>query len=690
MLTDSHPTKKPVRYLKGIGPKREEAFKKFGIETLADLFYFFPRRYEDRSHLKAIRDIRIDEHAVIQGRVIGKNIRMTKFSKMFELFVEDKTSQVTAVWFNQPYLLNTFAEGDEVILSGKVEFRNRMQITNPEYEIVKENDESQFVQAGRIVPIYPLTEGLVQRAVRVAMKELVDHYVEYVKEFFPKDFLAAHSLMELPKALQTVHFPETFHDLERGRHRLIFEELFFFEFALLRAAALLRQEEHAIPLAIDPDTCRRFKELLPFSLTDDQEKVLSEITSDVSRPIPMTRLLQGEVGSGKTIISIYLLLLGTQNGIQGVFMAPTEVLAEQQFKTIKRILEPFGVRVALLTGSLTPEEKTALHKKIAAQQLDIIVGTHALLQDNVTFKRLGLVVIDEQHKFGVRQRNILLAGQPRPHLLVMSATPIPRTLGLTLFGDMDISTIRQLPKGRKPVKTYWISKKKEKEVWTFVGERVRVGLQAYIICPRIDETEGREIESAVERHKTLSHGVFKKFQVGLIHGRMNKPDVDRVMTKFLEGSVQILISTSMVEVGLDNPKASIMVVEDADRFGLAQLHQMRGRVGRGSDDSYCFLLGDPKNKESCRRLRILTKTNDGFQIAEEDFKLRGPGDFLGTRQSGLPWFRLAEFPRDISDMVKARDAAGRILRDDLPLAHEKHAELKLRFDQYRSSLETPA
>ncbi len=682
------PIEKSVRYLKGIGPKREEAFKKFGIETLADLFYFFPRRHEDRSQFKPIRSIRIGDYAVIDAKVIDKAIRPLKSFRLFELFVEDDSAQIACVWFNQPYLMNTFQEGDRVILSGKVEFRGKLQLTNPEYEILREED-ADIIHAGRIVPVYPLTEGLAQRSLRMSMKELVDHYSEYVTEFLPAEFLEHYKLMELQKALRQIHFPESQALLDQAKFRLIFDELFLFELALLRDVALLKKEERSVPLKNGQAILEEFTKGLPFTLTVGQSEVMNDIVKDVSRPIPMTRLLQGEVGSGKTVCAMFLALLAAKSGLQAAFLAPTEILAEQQFEVIQNELAKFKIKVALLTGSVAPDKKQGIYEAVKTGEVDIVVGTHAVLQEDLKFKQLGVVIIDEQHKFGVRQRNALLAYEPRPHLLVMTATPIPRTLGLTLFGDLDLSSIHTLPAGRKPVKTFWVSKQKEEDVWRFVAERIKQGKKAYIICPRIEDNENGSIESAEELYKRLAKKTFKEFNVRLIHGQLDKKEQEKVMRQFKNGSTQILVATSVVEVGIHNPDATVMVIEDAERFGLAQLHQMRGRVGRGSDESFCFLIGDPKNDESRKRLRILTKTNDGFQIAEEDLKLRGPGDFMGTRQSGLPLFRMAEFPRDFQIMVRAREAAAQIVREDLHFYSDHHGALKQKLEQYRASLVEP-
>jgi len=688
MLTQEQTMQKSVRYLKGIGPRRLEAFKKLGIETLCDLFYFFPRRYDDRRQRHAIRDVRIGDQACIQGVVLTRKVRPLKSFQLFELIIEDETSQIAAVWFNQPYMMNVFKEGDVVLLSGKIDFRKQLQITNPDYEIIK-GEESEVIHAGRVVPIYPLTEGLMQRAVRKSMKELVDQYIEYVEEFLPPEVLKSNQLISLQDALRIIHFPEDGEALERARRRLIFDELFLFELGLLRDVRLLKKEESAVPLKNGHDLANRFRASLGFELTAGQNEVINEIIADTAKAAPMTRLLQGEVGCGKTVVAMFALLLGAKSDVQGVFLAPTEILAAQQYAALAKQLKPFGMRVTLLTGSTAVDEKEGIYESIREGLTDVVVATHAVLQERVRFKQLGVVVIDEQHKFGVRQRNILLSSTPRAHLLIMTATPIPRTLGLTLFGDLDISTIRELPIGRRAVKTYWIAKKCEKDIWTFVTEQVEQGKQAYVICPRIGEGEKDDIESAVNRHRELSQGVLRKFQIGLLHGRLHQSERDRAMKSFREGSVPIMVATSMVEVGLHNPRATVMVVYDADRFGLAQLHQMRGRVGRSAGEAYCFLFADTKNDESSRRLRILTKTNDGFEIAEEDLKLRGAGDFLGIRQSGLPWFRLVEFPRDYPMMVLARENAARILKEDLNFCSEKYAALKKRLEDYCRISEDP-
>ncbi|MDD5084877.1 MAG: ATP-dependent DNA helicase RecG [Candidatus Omnitrophica bacterium] len=674
MKTESIPqiNGKPVRYLRGIGPKRCDALRKFGIETLHDLFYLFPRRYEDRGQFKRIKDLRVNEFAAIKGKVITLGLRPMKRFTLFELVLEDESGSIFATWFNQPYLKKNFKVGDEVILSGKVDFYKRLQLTSPEYEILDGSSED-TTHTGRIVPIYPLTEGLAQRSLRRSMKELVDNYLTEIGEILPPAVAEKENLMPLADALKAVHFPVSLDEVARARYRLVFDEFFLLELEVLRRTKTERKKIKAHPIPVNDETIRQFKELLPFKLTNDQEKVVKESLDDLRHSYPMRRLLEGEVGSGKTVVAACLAYCVARNHLQTAFMVPTEILAEQHFLTLTKLLQKSNLRVALLTSS-------SIHRKeiigrVKRGEVDIVVGTHALIQEDVSFRNLGFVIIDEQHKFGVRQRTLLLNHDTKPHLLVMSATPIPRTLGLTLYGDLEISVIRELPKGRGSIRTFWITRAKEKEVLRYIHDRVSEGEQAYIIFPIIDETEKMDLQAATTEYEKLRTGLFKGIPMGLIHGRLEKTARDKVMEQFQSGEIKVIVATSVIEVGIDNPRSSFMIIEHADRFGLSQLHQMRGRIGRGGQDAQCFLFGDPTTEEGKKRLRVLTKSNDGFKIAEEDLRLRGPGDFLGTRQSGVPFFRIADLIEDAPILARARRAADDILEADPHLRREENSKL---------------
>lgn len=666
LTTISQPGKQsqPIRYLKGIGPARAQTFLKLGISTIEELFYFYPRRYEDRSHFSTLKDLRPGSVVTVRGEVLTLNLKRIPRMPIFEMAFGDNTGFIHAVWFNQAYLKRQFKVGDQLILSGKVDWANkRLQLANPEYERLTGTEED-MIHTGRIVPIYPLTEGLGQRSLRRAMKQLLDEHLHEIEEPIPEFLLTKLSLMPRREAFRNIHFPESFELQVKARERLVFEEFFIFELALIRKIQYDRRKMRSPAMELGNETLTQIENSLPFRLTESQRRVCREISKDLSTEIPMRRLLQGEVGSGKTVIAAFALLLAASNNLQGALMAPTEVLAEQHYETLSRFLNPFGLKVALLTGSLRENERSELLADLRNHRIHIAVGTHALIQEGVRFANLGLVVIDEQHKFGVRQRARLLASERKPHLLVMTATPIPRTLGLTLYGDLDISTLKELPAGRKPVKTFWISKDKEKEILRHVRERALAGAQAYIIFPLIDETEKADLLAATKEYERLCQNDFAEISVGLVHGRMVKNDRDRVMKSFRENTVKILVATSVIEVGIDNPNATTLVVEHAERFGLSQLHQLRGRIGRGEAESFCFLFGEPTTDEGKRRLRILTKIQDGFAIAEEDLKLRGPGDFLGTRQSGNPFFRLADLLVDAEALLLARREASHLLEKD--------------------------
>ncbi len=659
----------PIRYLRGVGPKRAEAFEKLGVKTLRDLLYLFPRRYEDRTQFKKIGELEPAESVTLRGEVLTLGIRPIRSRPLFELVAGDDTGMVHAVWFNQAYLKSQFAVGTKVILSGRVElYQGKLQMNSPDYEIV-ENEEENPIHMGRIVPIYPLTEGIYQRSLRMVMKELVDSHLEKeIQDFLPAGFRETQDLLELTEALREIHFPSSFARNEAAKKRIVFDEFFLFEMELLRRLKLQREKQSSPMLTCPEADLETFKRSLPFSFTKDQERAAREIRADLGLASPTSRLLQGEVGSGKTLVAASALFITARAGHQAAFLVPTEILAEQHARVLTQFLNPLGVRNALLTASTSPEQREKILTELRKGELSILAGTHALLQESVQFKSLGLVIIDEQHKFGVRQRSQLLHATPRPHQLVMTATPIPRTLAFTLYGDLEISTLKELPKGRQPVKTFWIIREKQPEVLQHLRERIEKGEQAYLVFPAIDETEKDDLYAARTEYERLGREEFRGLAIGLVHGRLAKEERELIMQKFREGKIRALIATSVIEVGLDNPNATLMVIENAERFGLSQLHQLRGRVGRGEKESSCFLFGEPKTEEGKKRLRILTKTNDGFLIAEEDLKLRGPGELLGLRQSGEPFFRMADLDRDMEILLKARQAALNLLKEDANLS----------------------
>jgi len=655
---------RPLRYLRGMGPRRAEALKKLGIITIDDLFRYFPRKYDDRSEFTALSDVIPGQYATVKAEILNVTLKRLKRMTLVELTIGDATGHLHATWFNQPYLKNQLIEGKEIILSGKVDLYNRkLQFSSPEHEFVKEESDD-TVHTARIVPVYPLTEGLGQRGLRRALKQLVDSAAGQLDDPLPEALRGRLKLMGLEEALCNVHFPQDEENLEIARRRLIFEEFFIFECALLSKMQQDREVFKARRFTHATDTLNEYEKVLPFKLTATQQKSIQEIFADLQTTVPMRRLLHGDVGSGKTAVAAVALLFAVKNGSQGAFLVPTEVLAEQHYATLSRQLAPLNLRVALLTGSLSKNEKDEILADLRNRECDIVIGTHALLQDRVRFADLGLVVIDEQHKFGVEQRATLLSADLKPHLLVMTATPIPRTLGLTLYGDLDISALTELPAGRLPIKTYWVSERKQTEILAHIRDKIKKeGDQAYMIFPIIDETENADIQAAKIEYEKLKDGIFKEESIGLVHGRMKKADRDKVMTAFRKGTLKVLVATSVVEVGVDNPNATLMVITHAERFGLSQLHQFRGRIGRGTKESHCFLFGNPPTDEGKRRLRIMTKTNNGFEIAEEDLRIRGPGDFLGTRQSGATFFRIGHIVRDSDLLFLAREEAKKFLAE---------------------------
>lgn len=612
-----------------------------------------------------IAEVTLSENAVIRGEVLKLSVRPIKQRPIFEIVVGDETGTIHAVWFNQIYLKDEFQVGAKVILSGRVDlYQKRLQMNSPEYEVV-EHEEDSPLHAGRITPIYPLTEGLFQRSLRKTMKELIEGLGEKeVQDLIPPLVRKAQNLLPLAEAIREIHFPSSFEKLEEARQRIVFDEFFVFEIELLYRLRLLREKKSGFVISADDSLLAEFKKTLPFSLTSDQEKTIREIEHDIKQTFPMNRLLQGEVGSGKTLVAAFALFLAVRAEYQAAFLVPTEILAEQHGQTFEKVLRRLGVVTTILTASTGAEKRIEILRDLREGKPGVLIGTHAILQEKVQFRSLALVVIDEQHKFGVRQRSHLLQTSPRPHQLVMTATPIPRTLALILYGDLSVSTVKELPAGRSPVKTYWIVRKKQSEILRHIREEVSRGGQAYFVFPTIEETEKADLFAAKEEYERLRKEEFSGLKLGLVHGRLVREEREKIMSEFQEGKTQVLVATSVIEVGVDNPNATIIVIENAERFGLSQLHQLRGRVGRGGRESECFLFGEPKTEEGKRRLRVLTKTNDGFLIAEEDLRLRGPGELLGTRQAGDPLFKVADLNRDFAILLLARQTATKVLEED--------------------------
>ncbi len=670
-----------VRYLKGIGPKREKVFAKSGINTVTDLLYYFPRRYEDRTNLVPISKLKLGEIQTIKAKVLALGQHNSWHRRRFnitEVAVGDDTGRVSCVWFNRPYLKEYFKPGTEVILYGKVElYGAKLQMSNPEFEIVADETDNQL-SVGRLVPVYSLPEGFSQRTLRRLIKNTLDTYLPKIKECLPYDIRQRNNLLNLAKSLLNIHFPENL-DLQKEAYtRLSFEEFFLFQLPLV-LRKLRRKDKLGIAHRVDGELVSDFIFRLPFKLTHAQEKALEEIKADLALPQPMQRILQGDVGSGKTIVATAACLMAIQGGYQAAFMVPTEILAWQHFNKIKEQVK--GVRAGLLTSSSEKKEKDKLYKQIASGDIDLIIGTHALLEGNVKFKNLGFVVIDEQHKFGVGQRALLPAKGANPDVLIMTATPIPRTLAITIYGDLDVSVINELPPGRLAVKTILFEQPDRKQAYQLARNELKLGRQVYIIYPVIDESYVLDIAGAKKMYADLKAGEFKDFKLGLIHGRLKQEEQDKVMDEFKSGKIDLLVSTTVLEVGIDVANAACMIIESAERFGLSQLHQLRGRVGRGKDESTCILISNAQTEEAKHRLSAMAKFSDGFRIAEEDLRIRGPGEFFGREQHGLSELKIANPLSQMQLLKKAREEAIKLLAADLHLEARQNLLLKYKLLQ---------
>ena len=674
----------PLQYLKGVGPRRAADLQRVGLHTVEDLLYRFPIRYEDRGHFRTIASLKPGVQASIIGEVVGCGVRPTRRPrfKIFELVVRDGTGSLRAIWFNQPFLNDVFRPHQRVILFGRLELTSHgLQLQNPQYEILRSEQpddeqsgdvsEDETLHTGRIVPVYEKTGTLTTKMQRVLVHHALAQLPSTLPDPLPEDLRSRQHLVDWRTALADVHFPPAGTDVDElnrfrspAQRRLIFEEFFLFQLGLVLRKRRAEGERKPRAVVITDEVRDAARKVLPFRLTGDQKKALSEIVGDMQRPHPMNRLLQGDVGSGKTIVALMAALVAMENGFQVAFMAPTEILAEQHFITIHRILESSRFRVALLTGATPAKRRREMQAELAAGSIQLVVGTHALVQDPVGFHDLGLVIIDEQHRFGVMQRATLRSKGLHPDVLVMTATPIPRTLALTTYGDLDVSVMREMPPGRHPIKTIAKPESRREEIYDFVRQQLDAGRQAYVIYPLIEESEKIDLRAATEMADHLAHDIFPAYRVALLHGRLKPDEKDRVMSAFARGDFDILVSTTVVEVGVDVPNASVMVVEHAERFGLSQLHQLRGRVGRGPHHSYCVLLYQaPLSDQGRDRLKALTETTDGFEIAERDLQLRGPGDFFGTRQSGMPTLRVGDLLRDHQLMEEARREAVLALED---------------------------
>lgn len=681
----------PIQYIKGVGPHRASLFSRLGITTIRDAIFYLPYRYEDRSSIKKIIQLKHEELNTVLGKVLKAGViipnpRRPGF-KIFEVIITDGSGLLTAKWFNQVYLKKVFKPGTSVILYGMVKTGFRgfgFELTNPEYELQEEGDEdndSATIHTGRIVPVYRSTEGFSQRQLRSIMYAVVAHSAPFVSDPMPSEIINAYNLPGLMDSIMNVHFPAasvSIEDLNRGttsfHQRLAFDELFTLQLGL---AVIKKGETLEKGIAFSPDgrLAAKLISALPFRLTSAQERVLGDILTDMRSGSSMNRLVQGDVGSGKTIVALMAMLAAVECGYQAALMAPTEILAEQHYLNIHRFLEDLGLKIHLLTGSKKNKEL----ENIASGESDIIIGTHALIQEGVSFSKLGIIVIDEQHRFGVMQRADLRKKGLTPDTLIMTATPIPRTLALTLYGDLDYSVIDELPPNRSPVITKLLYEKQKDQIYKLIGEETVKGRQVYVVFPLIEESEKISLKAAITGAEALQK-MFTDQRVGLIHGKMKPAEREEVMGEFKKGSINILVSTTVIEVGVDVPNATLMVIIHSERFGLAQLHQLRGRVGRGSSQSYCMLLCYGATDDARKRLGVMVRTNDGFQIAEEDLAIRGPGEFFGTRQSGLPDLRVANLLRDVKLLEAARKEAFSLIEADPSL--DRHPPLKKTLEDF--------
>ena len=670
---------KPITSLKGVGEALAIRFQRLGIHHVNDLIEHFPQRYEDRSCLLTINQLCHGVFASFSATVEKGDVQRVRGKTISRLWVRDETGVAVLVWFNQPYRATAWKRGTKVIVYGKVNrFRELLQVESPEVDLA---DAAELLNSTRIVPIYPLTQGLGARTLRKLIAGAL-HAEQPLSETLPATIRQKYHLLDRDRAFQEIHFPTDWATMQAAKRRIVFEELFYLQCALAFLRHQRLDDRRSVRHSPDGAVVQQLQAQLPFGLTKDQQTAYEEIAGDMESTRPMLRLLQGDVGSGKTAVAVLALAKTIENGLQGVLMAPTEILAEQHYATIAPLFRRLGLATALLTGRIKGGQRRELLQSLQTGSIHLLIGTHALLQPDVVFQKLGLVVTDEQHRFGVGQRATLQEKGEVPHTLVMSATPIPRTMALTLYGDMDVSVIRQLPPGRQPITTAIRSGQAAREkVYKFLVTEAAAGRQGYVVCPLVEDSDKLSAQSATEVFRELTSTFLRGIRCGLLNGRMNAVDKENVMRDFAEGRISVLIATTVIEVGINGPKATMMIIEDADRFGLAQLHQLRGRVGRGSERSFCVLLHDDDVSVIPERLKVLAETNDGFVVAEKDLLLRGPGQFLGYRQHGLPEMKMANLADDCDILDEARQAAleamnRRIGTDEiLPL-------LQQRFDRF--------
>jgi ATP-dependent DNA helicase RecG len=651
--------KSNVQYLKGVGPRKAKLLENLGVKTVYDLITYFPKEYEDRRQLKEISQVQDGEEIGIQAQVVNqKTIYTRKRNGILKIFLRDNSGEVVLICFNQMYLADILKKGISVVLHGKFERRlAQLETSNFTYEILDGSDRD-LIHTKRIVPIYGLTKGLNIKFLRSLIKKTLDKYVDSFQDMLPDIIKNDANLCDYIWAIKKIHFPGNWEEKGKAYRRLVFDEFFLFQLALAFKKKGVKKKKKSFTCRLKRTLLTPFRQTLPFDFTPAQKKVINEIFSDMQSIHPMNRLLQGDVGSGKTVVALAALLLAVESGRQGVIMVPTEILAIQHYINVEKMFTPLNIRVDLLTGGMKKREKKKICQELKEGKIDIIIGTHSLIQEGIDFARLGLVVIDEQHKFGVNQRALLRDKGLNPDVLVMTATPIPRTLALTVYGDLDVSTISECPKGRGEIITQWM---KEKQAYRKVSEEVKKGRQCYIVYPLVDESDSLQIKAAVKMLEKLKNEIFPDYKVGILHGQMKKQEKKVMMEKFVEKKLDILVTTSIIEVGIDVSNATVMVIENSNRFGLSTLHQLRGRVGRGKHTSHCILVGEFKTFEARKRKEVMLATADGFKIAEEDLRLRGPGEFFGTQQHGLPELKIGNIITDFEIIEKTREIAFKTL-----------------------------
>lgn len=676
--------------IKGFGPKKAAVFSKIGINCAEELIHFYPKKYLERSIISSISKLKIGSQATVVGRVVSAGLRRGKKKQYFQALLSDQKSSMVLTWFQgAAYLKNIIKVGDKLAVSGKIEFFKSFQIVHPEYNKLKE-DEDPF-SSDSIIPLYSISSELKKnridnRVIRKMMKSLFDS-IDHFPDHFHLSLCKEYNIIDLKVALKNIHFPESKEMLDKSVYRLKFDEHYFLQMLLALRKSSIKQVAKKPLNKIGPQL-KLISDSLPFDLTNAQKKVISDIKNGLDKPYAMNRLIQGDVGSGKTIVSILAAALAVANKVQVSLMAPTAILAYQHYESFKKYSDIAHITCAVLVGSTPKKDRDKIIKSLKDGQIDIIIGTHALIQKDVKFKELGLVIVDEQHKFGVIQRADLTSKGLTPHFLAMTATPIPRTLAITYHGDMDVSIIDEMPKNRIPIVTKVVDSNRLGKVYDFMKKEVKACRQCMVVYPLVQETEKSDLAAAVEMHSDLSINIFPDYRVGLIHGKMKKTEKDLIMNSFSQNEIEILISTTVIEVGIDIPNATVMLIEHADRFGLTQLHQLRGRVGRGTEKSYCILVQRNFNDKSKKRLTIMESTNDGFEISDEDLKLRGPGEFFGIRQSGFFKFKIADMVLDGPILRLARKAAFRLIKKDPNLSEDRHSFIRKRFIRdYQGRLE---